>query len=58
MEHVINAVKTETLETGEVNAENDDEVTKIQYSGEKNRTKAANNGTQANENVLNGDCCH
>ena len=58
MEHLITAVETETLETGEVNAENDNEVTKIQYSGEKMPTKAADNGTQANENVLNADCCH
>ena len=58
MEHLINAVKTETLETGKVNAETDDEVTKIQNAGEKIPTKVANNGTHANESVLNGDCCH
>ena len=58
LEHLINAIKTETLETGEVKAEDDNEMTKIQYANEKNPATAADNGTQANESVLNGDCCH
>ena len=29
---MINAIKTETLETGEVKAEDDNEMTKIQYA--------------------------
>ena len=58
LEHLINAIKTETLETGEVKAEDDNEMTKIQYANEKIPATAADNGTQANESVLNGDCCH
>ena len=58
LEHLINAIRTETLETGEVKAEDDNEMTKIQYANEKIPATAADNGTQANESVLNGDCCH